>query len=152
MNQQPIQGSLRMTKQELVSDLQFVQERVLTVSEPQQVKSLGDGQAPRWSVEFTATKEQWAELEPELRKQGIGVSVYEMPDHYYDSMEAERRVLARIEGKTNHRLKVLLAILFIVIAGTLILRAMGYEITWLVAVAVLVLMFPISGLRWRGHS
>ncbi len=104
MNPNFIQGRLQLRPENLQWDLPFVKALVTTVTEPQLKKQLYNEHVQFYSAEFTATPEQWREIEPELKKMGIEVNLYEMPHLYYQVQAQQERDLARTREKSKLRL------------------------------------------------
>ena len=95
-----VQGKLRIRSQDFERDLQFIKERVGEVSNARLVSFPGFDFIKFWWVDFAATREQWAALEPELAPRGIMATMYEAPGL---AAEAGDQPAARVHHSSSLR-------------------------------------------------
>ncbi len=88
MSDYAVQGKLRIRPDNFERDLQFIRERVGDVSNARLASFPGYDFIKFWLVDFAATSQQWAALEPELAKRNIFATMYESPA-LMDSVEGK---------------------------------------------------------------
>src|SRR5512143_727500 len=96
MDDYPIQGKLRIRADNYERDRAYVEPRVgkLSVGE---VKGMpGHEFLKFWYGDFAATVAQWAEIQPELDRRNILVTMYEAPVLYMEALAEEEE--AKIES------------------------------------------------------
>ena len=145
MDDYPIQGKLRIRAEQYDRDRAFIEPRVGKLSAGQLKGMPGFEFLKSWYVDFAATPEQWAELQPELDRRNILVTLYEAPVFYTDAFaEDEEKSEAPTPADRVTRLSTIAAAL-IAAAGLALVVYARLDIGACVALGVVALMVAVGG-------
>ncbi len=124
MDDFPIQGKLRIRADQYERDRTYIEPRVGKLSAGELKGMPGFEFVKFWYVDFAATPAQWAELQPELDRRNILVTLYEAPVFYMEALaEEEEKRETRSPADLIRRLSMLAAALIVVAGLALVLYA-----------------------------
>jgi len=97
MDAYPVQGKLRIRADQYEAVRAYLESRVGKLAAGQLKSMPGYEFLKFWYVDFAATPQQWAEIQPEMDRRNILVTMYEAPALYMDALEEDEEQAAERE-------------------------------------------------------
>jgi hypothetical protein len=146
VDEYPIQGKLRIRADQYERDRAYIEPRVGKLSAGEVKGMPGFEFLKFWYGDFAATAAQWAEIQPELDRRNILVTMYEAPVLYMEALAEQAEEKAESSARTDpiKRLSTIAAVL-IALAGLALVVFARLDAGACVAVGVLALLVGIAG-------
>ncbi|MBI5878028.1 MAG: hypothetical protein HZB53_10270 [Chloroflexi bacterium] len=148
MDDYPIQGKLRMRADNYERDRAYIEPRVGKLSAGELKGMPGFEFLKFYYVDFAATPAQWAEIQLEMDRRNILVTLYEAPVFYMESLEeegqAEEGVHERPQTPRLTQVATGVAIL-IVLAGLVLAVYTGLDMGACIVLGVLAALVGAAG-------
>lgn len=147
MDDYPIQGKLRIRADQYECDRAYIEPRVGKLSAGELKGMPGFEFLKFWYADFAATPAQWAEIQPELDRRNILVTMYEAPVLYMEAL-AEEEEEAKTESSARavfvKRLSTIAAA-FIALAGLALVVYARLDVGACIAVGTLAVAVAAGG-------
>lgn len=101
MDDYPIQGKLRIRADNYERDRAYIEPRVGRLSAGEVTGMPGHEFLKFWYGDFAATPAQWAEIQPELDRRNILVTLYEAPVFYMEALAEEADAQATLSARAD---------------------------------------------------